>query len=299
MKLTMISGQSQRTLKLSTLLLLAIFSLTTQAQQTAAANQSPATAQGHPAATPNREEEEAAKPPKPGGEGIRIHGHWIIEVKNPDGTIAQHRDFENGLVSGPGLGMLSGDQLLAAILTGGGVPGGFGIALISGPVTTPGYDKSAFCATGYPGQVPAPAGIKCFGMYEPNSVFDGFPGGPYVLKIAQTVLTSRVTFEPPVSIVLSGNFTVLGSYGLTSIDGVQTYLGMCTHDPNFFGPTFRLVGTSIPFGPADINPKGCGPAHNGLYNPILGAFTSTNVPTPLINLVTGQVISVQVTLSFS
>jgi hypothetical protein len=33
----------------------------------------------------------------PLGEGIRVHGHWIIDVRNPDGTLATHREFENSL----------------------------------------------------------------------------------------------------------------------------------------------------------------------------------------------------------
>jgi len=28
-------------------------------------------------------------------EGIKVHGHWVIDVKNPDGSLAGHRDFEN------------------------------------------------------------------------------------------------------------------------------------------------------------------------------------------------------------
>ena len=24
-------------------------------------------------------------------EGVKVHGHWVINVKNPDGTLAQHR----------------------------------------------------------------------------------------------------------------------------------------------------------------------------------------------------------------
>jgi hypothetical protein len=35
-------------------------------------------------------------------EGIKVHGHWIIEVKNPDGTRAQYREFDNHLVTGGG-----------------------------------------------------------------------------------------------------------------------------------------------------------------------------------------------------
>jgi hypothetical protein len=38
---------------------------------------------------------------KPAGgphEGIKVHGHWTIDVRNPDGTLASHRDFENSLI---------------------------------------------------------------------------------------------------------------------------------------------------------------------------------------------------------
>jgi hypothetical protein len=28
-------------------------------------------------------------------EGIKVHGHWTIEVRNPDGTLVTHREFEN------------------------------------------------------------------------------------------------------------------------------------------------------------------------------------------------------------
>src|ERR1700722_13311663 len=30
-------------------------------------------------------------------EGIKSHGHWTIEVKNPDGRLVPHREFENAL----------------------------------------------------------------------------------------------------------------------------------------------------------------------------------------------------------
>ena len=35
-------------------------------------------------------------------EGIKVHGQWIIEVRNPDGTVVTRREFENALVT-PGL----------------------------------------------------------------------------------------------------------------------------------------------------------------------------------------------------
>lgn len=44
-------------------------------------------------------------------EGIKVHGHWTIEVRNSDGTVVTHREFENSLMSG-------GATTLASFLTG-------------------------------------------------------------------------------------------------------------------------------------------------------------------------------------
>lgn len=32
-------------------------------------------------------------------DGIKVHGHWVIEVRNPDGTLVKRHEFENGLVN--------------------------------------------------------------------------------------------------------------------------------------------------------------------------------------------------------
>ena len=32
-------------------------------------------------------------------EGIKVHGHWAIEVRNPDGSVSEKREFENALGS--------------------------------------------------------------------------------------------------------------------------------------------------------------------------------------------------------
>lgn len=40
---------------------------------------------------------------KPGGgmsEGMKVHGHWTIELRNPDGTLAARYEFENALSGG-------------------------------------------------------------------------------------------------------------------------------------------------------------------------------------------------------
>jgi len=43
-------------------------------------------------------------------EGIKVHGHWVIDVRNSDGTLASHTEFENALTAG-------GAMVLTQILT--------------------------------------------------------------------------------------------------------------------------------------------------------------------------------------
>jgi hypothetical protein len=50
-------------------------------------------------------------------EGIKVHGHWTIDVRNPDGTVATHREFENSLTS-------SGGAFLASLLANLNTPVG-------------------------------------------------------------------------------------------------------------------------------------------------------------------------------
>jgi len=83
-----------------------------------------APAAAHAVPRPAVEEEESPKPAKPGSEGIKIHGHWKIVVKNPDGTVASATEFENSLVT-PG----NGDVVLAQLLAGQVAWGGMDIRI--------------------------------------------------------------------------------------------------------------------------------------------------------------------------
>jgi hypothetical protein len=55
-----------------------------------------------------------AKPSGGPREGVKVHGHWTIDVRNPDGTLASHRDFENSLQS-TGAGVLVGSLSRASV----------------------------------------------------------------------------------------------------------------------------------------------------------------------------------------
>jgi hypothetical protein len=60
---------------------------------------------------------------KTAGEGIAVHGRWIIDVRNPDGTLVSHQDFENAVDP------IEGADVLTGVLSGEYTPVGFFVAL--------------------------------------------------------------------------------------------------------------------------------------------------------------------------
>jgi hypothetical protein len=68
--------------------------------------------------------------------GIKVHGHWTIEVRNPDGTIAASREFQNSLV-------VSGGLILGAILTHQRKPVFWEVDLLNNP-------SGSVCTSGNP-----------------------------------------------------------------------------------------------------------------------------------------------------
>ena len=55
-------------------------------------------------------------------EGIQVHGHWSIDIRDPDGKLAQHHEFENSIDP-------YGQNYLIDLLKGYGVPSDYGIWL--------------------------------------------------------------------------------------------------------------------------------------------------------------------------
>ncbi len=56
-------------------------------------------------------------------EGIKVHGHWTIVVRNADGSVASRNEFENALFLG------DGDVFLAAVLSRNTSVGHWGVGL--------------------------------------------------------------------------------------------------------------------------------------------------------------------------
>jgi hypothetical protein len=96
----------------------------------------------------------AAKAPRGTGEGIQVHGHWTIVVKNPNGTVAARQEFENTLDP------IEGADLLTGLLSGEYATQGFLIDLYAANGTicgstdceifdsrTPAGCPNTFCST--------------------------------------------------------------------------------------------------------------------------------------------------------
>ncbi len=58
-------------------------------------------------------------------EGIKVHGHWSIVIKDSDGSVASRHEFENSLAP-PG-----GPGFLTQVMARAGTPGYYGIKLVN------------------------------------------------------------------------------------------------------------------------------------------------------------------------
>lgn len=128
----------------------------------------------------------AQTPPAPGGptEGIKVHGHWTIDIKNADGTLASHHEFENALVA-------RGAQQLVTTLAGGSSPVGWAIWMV-------GVNQATAPCDG-PNSVPYPcvirqAEITVDGPSESaNLQVVGIPiGAPTTLRLSGSVTTTAL-----------------------------------------------------------------------------------------------------------
>lgn len=223
------------------------------------------------------EEKETAAPANPGGEGIKIHGHWKFVVHDSDGKLVSTRDFENSLVTPD-----NGDVVLALLLGGQGVAADFGVALCpqaGTPVVI------GVCTTGNPTPVavlvPSPNGSIASLLTAANLCGGGCVSG------LNKQLTGSVSLGTPFGIVLSGSYTSIQN---VSINAVQTVMGFCqlnTTGPGLLNISAQtcdtLNSTNLTSGNAALN---------------FALFTGTSLTTPQV-LSAGQILTVTVSLSFS
>jgi hypothetical protein len=216
--------------------------------------------------TPAQEpkESQGVAPAKPGGEGIRVHGHWVIDVKNPDGSLAEHREFDNSLVTGQNGG---GDTLLVGLISGALVPGGYTIQI------------GGFSGTCGPG---TSCSAQTSNISSPTLTAN-FPDA-----------TSNVSSTAPPSFVLAGSFTSTYTGTLNSVaTGYTICLGGNAIPPTL--PSFPLP--TVP--EVNISPSQCFSANADLaYENYSSTFTATTLTSPM-PVTSGQLVQVTVTISFS
>lgn len=129
-------------------------------------------------------------------ESITVHGWWTIEVKNADGTLAAHREFENSLANGA--------TLLGSFLAGTETPGPWSVQLASN------------------------SGV--IRIDPPNAtVLDGQDAQTCLNNPAANVCSTGLSVAPTASgVTLSGSATLSDTSVPYGVGVVTTLVGMCS-----------------------------------------------------------------------
>jgi hypothetical protein len=137
-------------------------------------------------------------------QGIKVHGHWTIEVRNPDGSLVRHQEFENALVPGAGstLGYLLDGQILVA---------GLGVRLYASTGSSPCYGLIKSGSSGLPTSGPTPCNIvtTSTGLTAASNIFPNLA--------AAVNVSNGVTVSGTATASLTG-----------SIDTVASDIHICT-----------------------------------------------------------------------
>lgn len=211
----------------------------------------------------------SGKPASKGAhEGIKVHGHWTIEVRNPDGKLVSHTEFENALNSAAGA--LNGQTILAALLGRTATESSWSVTLQSPPgtqdsitISEPGSVASAYCN-------PAPTNGAIQSCSNSLSI-----------SAPQCSTTNGCPFLTGNTLTLSGSGTV----------------------PQGFTPTIGSVYTGDIV--CTVSSESSQTCLNDTTNPnvVSTVFTSRNLdgqngdPLP-VSVTAGQMVSVTVVISF-
>jgi hypothetical protein len=229
------------------------------------------------------EEKNSAKGAK---EGISVHGHWTIEVRNPDGSVDKHVEFENGICpTQTGLNdniipntVYPGAALFfSQLATGQSTLGAWMIflgnhtSLNTTPNVPPGCMQAGGNPLGFPGSgYSLIQNVGIFSSFDPSS-----PPSPVCLQVCATMGAPTTPTSASPSISFGG--TVPGSYTLANGGG-----------------EIDMVST------VNLSCPGCTTATLPVSSAILtGTQLIPGSSTPPVTYIAGQSISVAVIISFS
>jgi len=229
---------------------------------------------------------------KPGGEGIKVHGHWKFVVHDPDGKLVSSREFENSLLTPS-----EGDWLLASLLLGKSIAADWGVALC--PKAGGTWNNGTGAPNYYPmctttGPVPIAVLVEsASGPFESEMVFGNSCGLGCVPGL-QAQLTGNPDLLNPIGIAFTGSYTATQN---VAVNAVETATAFCTTDINATNPANPPASNVAPQTCLTLSTSNTTPP-GGNSNLTFTEFTGTSLATPQ-NLTPGQVLTVTVTLSFS
>ena len=195
----------------------------------------------------------AAEPAAPKGqhEGITVHGHWVIEVKNPDGKLVRRVEFENSidpgfsLPNGPSpITVPGGASLLSGLLTGKTTPGTVGpwAIMLAGPggLGNLSNQANAPCVT----EFGPDAALGACVLFEGTINGGGFPS----CQTAGTGDFCGLTATPSgAGLVLSGSATATQQGQISTVatlffTGAAASINSFTSSTNFSGAPISVSG---------------------------------------------------------
>ena len=222
----------------------------------------PSRVPGEPAVVTAAKAAGEQKPSTGMSQNLKMHGHWIIDIKNPDGTLVQHHEFDNSI-------QYDGQNYLIGLMSGYGAAGPWEIYFSSvGAVagTSPcNTGEFPYCAIVY-STTSQPGAFVCAGLYT-----------------CATGLTITPAFGVGPTLTLSGSIaaTQAGSIGF-----VGTGMSACG----------GAAGTNgYPTAISTVTPTQCYASTTTSFG---GTATSTTLGSP-ISVAKGQIMQVTVVLSFS
>ncbi|MFZ1086319.1 MAG: hypothetical protein WAN35_15255 [Terracidiphilus sp.] len=197
-------------------------------------------------------------------QGVKMHGHWIIDVKNPDGTLVEHRDFENALEGG-------GQGFLVGLMSGYLTPGNY--MIVMGPQSGNGACVATFQWCGIVTSLTTYPGAGYCGNYycatgltvTPNLGSGGLNTGPFSLVLAGSITANQTG----------------------TIGSVYSLISTCAN-----------IAYSSTVNPSTLetnSPASC--VTQTSPEPWYGPLSQANITPIAVN--SGQIVQVTVTISFS
>ena len=202
------------------------------------------------------------------GEAIQVHGDWLIEIRNADGSVASRHEIKNGLAPSAQGG---GASVLAALLGRRESMGGWEIVIGDHQTTNPLVVPQGPCAS-------LIGGVACYISETGRAAAVPSSLVPHFSNLSVSVPEQETSPAPStISIIRPTGFIHLTGHATAGVDS-----------------SFDRVTTKVNLCPATQSPAACLTAQSPL-----SLAVTTKAFSPAIQVASGQEIHVRVTLSFA